>query len=101
MIAEEIDSGLPRIKLYTDESGNLKGDALVVYFRPESVQLAVQILDDSDFRLGEIGPMGKMRVKEADFSYKKHKDAPTTQSSKDKTKIIRKTQKLNRCFHAF
>jgi HIV Tat-specific factor 1 len=96
MISEEIDTGLPRIKLYTDEAGTLKGDAIIVYFRPESVQLAIQMLDDTDFRLGEPGPMGKMRVKEADFSYKKQKDAPVVQHTKDKTKIIKKTQKMNR-----
>jgi HIV Tat-specific factor 1 len=96
MIAEEIDSGLPRIKLYTDDNGNVKGDALIVYFRPESVKLAIQMLDDTDFRFGEPGPMGTLRVKEADFSYKKQKDAPTTSNTRDKTKIIRKTQKMNR-----
>jgi HIV Tat-specific factor 1 len=96
VIAEEIDSGLPRIKLYTDEAGNLKGDALVVYFRPESVQLAIQMLDDTDFRLGEPGPMGKMRVKEADFSYKKQKEAPAVQNVREKNKVIRKMQKMNK-----
>lgn len=76
----------------------MKGDALIVYFRPESVQLAIQMLDDMDFRFGEVGPLGKMRVKEADFSYKKQKEAPTEKSEKfsqDKKKIIRKTQKMN------
>jgi HIV Tat-specific factor 1 len=101
VIAEEIDSGQPRVKLYTDpETGAPKGDALIVYFRPESVQLAIQMLDDSDFRLGEQGPAGPMRVKEADFSYKKVKDtaalAGSKKDSKDMTKIIKKTQKLNK-----
>ena len=50
VIAEEIDGRKPRIKLYTDEAGNLKGDALIVYFRAESVDLAVQMLDDSQLR---------------------------------------------------
>jgi HIV Tat-specific factor 1 len=96
MIAEELESGLPRIKLYQDDSGKLKGDALIVYFRPESVQLAIQMLDDTDFRFGTEGPMGKMRVKEADFSYKRQKEAPTSQNAKDKQKFIRKAQKMTR-----
>lgn len=50
VIAEEIDGRKPRIKLYTDDKGNLKGDALIVYFRAESVNLAVQMLDDSQLR---------------------------------------------------
>lgn len=100
IIAEEVDSGKPRIKLYTDDAGNPKGDALVVYFRPESVALAVQMLDDYDFRLGESGPDGRMRVKAADYSYKKQQDVqgdvPGKQvNMKDKKKVIKKTQKLN------
>ena len=59
VIAEDVDTGKPRIKMYEDEKGQFKGDALVVFFRPESVNLAVQMLDDADFRLGAEGPMGK------------------------------------------
>lgn len=96
VIAEEIDRGKPRIKLYTDESGNFKGDALIVYFRAESVDLAIQMLDDTDFRLGRPAPTGKMKVTVADFSYKNQKDAPVKSNPKDKKKIIKKTQKLNK-----
>ncbi|KAI4108000.1 MAG: hypothetical protein L6R37_001282 [Teloschistes peruensis] len=95
VIAEEIDRGKPRIKLYTDDDGNFKGDALILYFRAESVDLAVQMLDDTDFRLGRAAPGGKMKVAAADFSYKTQKDAPAKSSNKDKKKIIKKTQKLN------
>lgn len=96
VIAEEIDSGRPRIKMYTDENGKFKGDALVVYFRPESVNLAVQMLDETDFRLGMTGPQGPMKVQPADFSFKSQQEAPTKTSMRDKKKILRKTQKLNR-----
>lgn len=95
VIAEEIDRGKPRIKLYTDDNGNFKGDALILYFRAESVDLAIQMLDDTDFRLGQAAPGGKMRVAAADFSYKTQKDAPAKSNNKDKKKIIKKTQKLN------
>lgn len=99
MIAEEIDSGKPRIKMYEDNQGQFKGDALVVYFRPESVKLAVQMLDDSDFRPGERGPDGRMKVQVADYSYKKQADAPTEKTkavNRDKQKIMKKTEKMNR-----
>jgi hypothetical protein len=82
--------------MYEDDKGQFKGDALVVYFRPESVNLAIQMLDDSDFRLGVEGPMGKMRVQAADFSYKSQQEAPPKSSKKDLKKVIKKTQKLNR-----
>lgn len=97
MIAEEIDSGRPRIKMYEDGQGQFKGDALIVYFRPESVNLAVQMLDDSDFRPGERGPDGKMRVQVADYSYKRQTEAPekTKSNKRDQQKIIKKTQKMN------
>jgi len=96
VIAEEIDSGKPRIKMYEDDQGQFKGDALVVYFRPESVNLAIQMLDDSDFRLGTDGPSGKMRVQAADFSYKSQQEAPVKSSKKDQKKVIKKTQKMMR-----
>ena len=96
VIAEEIDRGKPRIKLYTNEDGSFKGDALILYFRAESVDLAVQMLDDTDFRLGQTAPTGKMKVAAADFSYKAQKDAPAKSNNKDKQRIIKKTQKLNR-----
>ncbi|KAJ6120528.1 nuclear mRNA splicing factor-associated protein [Penicillium sp. IBT 18751x] len=95
VIAEEIDSGNPRIKMYNDDDGKFKGEALIVYFRPESVNLAIQMLDDSDFRLGERGPNGPMRVQAADFSFKSQKDAPKQTNMRDKKKIIERTQRLN------
>ncbi|KAI1868680.1 uncharacterized protein JN550_006255 [Neoarthrinium moseri] len=72
VVAEEIDSGRPRIKLYTDADGNFKGDALVVFFKPQSVDMAIMLLDDTDFRYTASGlPTGRMRVQAADSSYKK------------------------------
>ena len=81
----------------------LDAHEVVVYFRPESVPLAIQMLDDSDFRLGEKGPMGLMRVTEADSSYKSQKDLPLaseqakkkgTGANRDRTKIIKKNKEM-------
>lgn len=94
VIAEEIDRGQPRIKMYEDDEGNFKGDALIVYFRPESVNLAIQMLDDTSLRLGEAE---KMRVQAADFSYKSQQEKPSGGGNKrDQKKVIKKTQKLNK-----
>ncbi|KAJ5717012.1 hypothetical protein N7488_002658 [Penicillium malachiteum] len=95
VIAEEIDSGRPRIKMYMDDDGQFKGEALVVYFRPESVNLAIQMLDETEFRLGAPGALGPMKVQPADFSYKSQKDAPPKTNMRDKKKIIERTQRLN------
>lgn len=46
--------GAPKVKLYKDSQGQLKGDALVTYFKPESVQLACTILDETHFRPEEV-----------------------------------------------
>lgn len=110
VIAEEIDSGAPRIKLYTDSEGNFKGDALVVFFKPQSVDLAIMLLDDTDARITANGTgEGRMRVQRADSSYKKVQydqngaeaekaikgERRPQKSQKDRQKIIKKTQKLD------
>lgn len=102
IIAEEIDSGKPRIKLYSNDAGQLTGEALVVFFKAPAVENAVRLLDDSIFRYSSAGNSGKIRVQQADSSYKKvqnvdqnggAKERPKS-SLKDKQKIIKKTQKL-------
>ncbi|KAH7328667.1 hypothetical protein B0I35DRAFT_418002 [Stachybotrys elegans] len=115
VIAEEIDSGAPRIKLYTDSEGNFKGDALVVFFKPQSVDMAIMLLDDTDFRISPSGSgEGRMRVQAADMSYKKvqydkedgaagqgdkgkpqSSDRKPQKNDRDRQKIIKKTQKLD------
>lgn len=78
--------------MYENDAGQFKGDALIVYFRPESVSLAIQLLDDTSLRFGDAE---KMRVQAADFSYKSQQEAPVKSSKRDQKKVIRKTQKLN------
>lgn len=107
VIAEEIDSGKPRIKLYADEKGEFKGDALVVFFKPQSVEMAIMLLDETEFRYTESGlSEGKIRVQAADSSYKKttyneeptksgNGERPKPKNDRDRQKIIRKTQKLD------
>ncbi|XWW92595.1 hypothetical protein V2A60_000520 [Cordyceps javanica] len=118
VIAEEIDSGNPRIKMYNDADGNFKGDALIVFFKPQSVEMAIMLLDDTDFRTTTSGTReGRIRVQEADSSYKKvqydqdntgrdsegssqhnnksNGNAERRPPTKDRQKIIKKTQKMD------
>lgn len=119
VIAEEIDSGAPRIKMYNDADGNFKGDALIVFFKPQSVEMAIMLLDDTDFRITASGTHdGRIRVQEADSSYKKvqyDQDGAAKAESggggnsnnksngngerrpptRDRQKIIKKTQKMD------
>lgn len=69
IIMDEILTGKPRVKLYyveghgeESEEPILKGDALIVYLREESVRLALQILDEGELRAGK-----RIRVQEASF----------------------------------
>ncbi|RKF79988.1 Splicing factor U2AF-associated protein 2 [Golovinomyces cichoracearum] len=105
VIAEEIDSKRPRIKLYMDEEGKFKGDALIVFFKAPSVDMAIMLLDDTEFRIGD-SSSGKIKVQAADSSYKKvQQNNPDSEkikgknsnsgNIKEKQRIIKKTQKLD------
>jgi HIV Tat-specific factor 1 len=62
VIMEDITTGEPKIRLYKAESGALKGDALITFFKEESVPLAINLLDDAEFRLGDAST--KIRVQQ-------------------------------------
>ena len=56
----------PKIKLYRNKAtGQLKGDASICYARPESVPLAITLLDDAPFRM--TAATNKLKVEEAKF----------------------------------
>ncbi|KAK2196757.1 bifunctional RNA recognition motif domain/Nucleotide-binding alpha-beta plait domain superfamily/TatSF1-like [Babesia duncani] len=59
---------LPKIKLYTDEQGNLKGDARVTFVNKESVDFAIRYLDQYHFR-----PNVLIHVEQAQYEPQKHK----------------------------
>lgn len=86
----EDDQGNPRVKMYHDEAtGMFKGEALVVYFKPESVELAIRMLDETSMRaaigqtVGSGGPI--MRVQRAQFPTQN--GAPTRAAEKKHTAI--------------
>ncbi|KAM5531255.1 hypothetical protein V8D89_015056 [Ganoderma adspersum] len=101
-LIEEDDGGYPKVKLYARDDGTFSGDALVVYFKEESVDLAIAMLDDSELRLGEPGT--RMRVQRAEFGHKHEsggaaeggghaKPRKTMQDKKRATRRIGKMQK--------
>ena len=85
IIMDEILTGKPRVKLYYDEGGILKGDALIVYLREESVNLALNILDESEIRPGR-----RIRVQEASFNRNNNPDDP--QQRDEQTGINKRTR---------
>ncbi|KAF0989457.1 hypothetical protein HZS_4772, partial [Henneguya salminicola] len=50
IIMEDPETNKLKIKLYKDSQGKHKGDGLCCYLKPESVDLAINILDDTDMR---------------------------------------------------
>lgn len=56
----------PRVKLYYDENGEFKNEALVIYHAKESANLAVEMLDDSFIRPPSSGQQ-KIKVQIALF----------------------------------
>ncbi|KAJ2081211.1 hypothetical protein GGI09_007645 [Coemansia sp. S100] len=70
-IMPDILTNKPRIKLYRNSDDTLKGDAVVTFFKAPSVQLAIDILDDSQFRAKE-----PTRISAKFEGKEKHGDVP-------------------------
>lgn len=86
-ILAEDDEGNVRIKLYTDSKGVNKGDALIHFFRPESVELACSLYNEYELRFGEADSV--IKVEPAVFDNEKKEvdkkvDEETNNGSKDK-----------------
>jgi HIV Tat-specific factor 1 len=72
--------------MYKDEvTGKFKGDALITYFKPESIPLCISLLDDCEFRVGK---PEKISVQEATFKESDQKEKNTT--GKKEQKVDRK-----------
>jgi HIV Tat-specific factor 1 len=118
IIGEDPKTGEPRIKLYKDEEGNLKGDALIIFFKPQSVDLAITLLDDTPLRPdAPAGEQYTIQVQASELKYKKSvqkqkadggnqtASAPAQGEGQgdrkhkiqdpDRQRILRKKQKLN------
>ena len=103
-LIEEDDEGNPKVKLYARDDGTFSGDALVVYFKEESVSLAINILDDAELRIGEPGT--RMSVRQAEFGHKNEGDGSGVVSAKgeqrprktvNKKQATRRIVKMQRC----
>ncbi|KFH72077.1 hypothetical protein MVEG_02370 [Podila verticillata NRRL 6337] len=99
----EDDGGNPRIKLYSNQEGRRTGEGLVTYLRPESVALAIDLLDDTEYRPGV--ERERVRVQQAQFKEKeKPASGPGTpgssasggMSEERKKKVQKKYQKLEK-----
>ncbi len=98
---EEDDEGQPKVKLYARDDGSFSGEALVVYFKEDSVILALNILDDAELRIGD--PSTRMSVQVAQFGHKHEvgsvEGSGTAKVRKtiDKKKATRRIGKMQKC----
>jgi HIV Tat-specific factor 1 len=95
----EDDKGNPKIKLYADDNGVFNGEALVVYFIEDSVDLAIRMLDEAELRFGEPGTA--MRVKKGEFGHKgasggKSSEQRTVKRTVDKKKATARYNKMKK-----
>ncbi|GAX77606.1 hypothetical protein CEUSTIGMA_g5050.t1 [Chlamydomonas eustigma] len=83
-VIKEDERAQPRIKIYKDKAtGMPKGDALVTYLKEPSVNLAIQMLDQTPFRFG----MGtNMSVSMAKFEMKGEAFQPKQSNAKKNKK---------------
>lgn len=111
LIADDLHAGQgqKRIKLYKetkpDDSGEkeeLKGDALIVYFKPESVDLAIQMMDGAELRIGDTTSI--VHVEAAQYQKdgssqkeksKSEKEISNVSQKKEKLKLQKTYQKMN------
>ncbi|KAF1994611.1 hypothetical protein P154DRAFT_27248 [Amniculicola lignicola CBS 123094] len=80
-----------RVKMYYNDDGTFKGEALIVFLRPESITSALNLMDDQPLRYGGTE---KLQIQEADFSYKKEQVGATTAAKL--SRADRKTLDLKR-----
>ena len=108
-LIEEDETGEPKVKMYARDDGSFSGDALVVYFKEESVMLAINILEDAELRIGEANT--RMGVRQAEFGHKNEGDGsgegvsgsgsggapPKPRKTVDKKKATRRIVKMQKC----
>lgn len=95
-IIMEDDQGHPKVKLYAKEDGSFNGEALVVYFKEESVPLVVSLMDEAELRLGE--PNTVMKVQAAQFGHKNQEGKEMEKKPRviDKKKATKRIGKMKK-----
>lgn len=86
IIMQDPDTGKPKIKLYRDSNGQLKGDGRCCFLKRESVDLAINLLDDSNYK-GHV-----LHVEQAEFHLKGEYNPALKKKKKNKKKKAGKGQ---------
>ncbi len=91
VIGLDPNTGKEKIKLYTDEAGVPKGDARIGYAMMESVDMAIDMLNESEFRPGQ-----KISVAPAEFQQKGQDYVPRKKQKVDPLEKLRIKAELER-----
>jgi len=94
-VIEEDDQGEPKVKMYAREDGSFSGEALVVFFKEDSVTLAVNLMDEAELRLGDAST--RMRVQQAEFRHKQQQGGGGERKVVNKKKATKRIGKMQRC----
>ncbi|XP_078374970.1 17S U2 SnRNP complex component HTATSF1-like isoform X2 [Oculina patagonica] len=86
IIMQDPDTNKPKIKLYRDQNNQLKGDGRCCYLKRESVDLAIKLLDESDYKGHTI------HVEQAEFHLKGEYNPALKKKKKNKKKKAGKGQ---------
>jgi hypothetical protein len=82
--------GQNKIKIYKDEQGNNKGDAVVSFLRPESVTLAVDMINGTEIRPGyKITVEPAVFQQKGDYQQRKAQKIDDLQKFKNKAELNR------------
>lgn len=89
---EEVE---PKIKMYKDATtGEFKGDALISYFKPASVDLAIKLFDDTPLEFGT--GQGNMRVSKAEFATKSREEEKVKKENEELVKQRKEREEKKR-----
>jgi HIV Tat-specific factor 1 len=91
---EDLETGEAKIKIYTDDKGVPKGDALISFFKEESVPLSIELLDEAELRPGKANT--KMTIQKAVFKEKDNNNVEKKKTLAGKQKAKKKMQQMHR-----
>jgi len=86
-------TGQKKIKIYEGKDGQRKGDALIQFAREESIELALENLNDSEIRPGH-----KIHLERATFQQKGEEYQPRKKKKTDKLELFRIKSEIERLF---
>lgn len=86
IIMQDPETNKPKVKLYRDQNGQIKGDGRCCYLKRESVDLAIELLDESDYKGQTI------HVEQATFHLKGDYNPALKKKKKNKKKKAGKGQ---------